>query len=63
MGNQIEYFVRITDFVVIPRNDFYECVGQSYTSFCVENRSASITQEVRRYNSCLLYTSDAADEL
>lgn len=22
VGNQIEYFVRITDFVVIPRNDF-----------------------------------------
>ena len=59
VGNQIEYFVRITDFVVIPRNDFYECVGQSYTSFCVENRSASITQEVRRYNSVFGITENA----
>ena len=45
--------------VVIPRNDFYECVGQSYTSFCVENRSASITQEVRRYNSVFGITENA----
>lgn len=27
VSDQIENFIRVTDFIVIPRNNFYKCVG------------------------------------
>ena len=52
MSDQVKNFVRVTDFVVIPRYNFNESISQSDTSFSVEDRSTSVTQEVRR-NYCI----------
>ena len=41
-----------SDFVVIPRNHLNKSISQSDTSFSIEDRSTSITQEVRR-NNCI----------
>ena len=52
MSNQVKNLVRITDFVIIPRYNLNESISQSDTSLSVEDRSASVTQEVRR-NNCI----------
>ena len=39
MSDQVKNLVRVTDFVVIPRYNFYESISQSDTSFCIEDRS------------------------
>ena len=46
VSDQIQYLVRVTDFVVIPRNHLNKCISQSDTSLSVEDRSQSATQEV-----------------
>ena len=52
VSNQVKNLVRITDFVIIPRYNLNESISQSDTSLSVEDRSASVTQEVRR-NNCI----------
>ena len=58
MSDQVKNFVRVADFVVIPRYNFNECISQSNTSFCIEDRSTSVTQEVRRNNCIFSVTQD-----
>ena len=53
VSDELEHLVRVTDLVVIPRYNLYECIGKSDTSLSVEDRSASVTKEVRR-NHCIL---------
>ena len=56
--DELENLVRVTDLVVIPRYNLYECIGKSDTSLGVEDRSTSITEEVRRYYSVLCVTQN-----
>ena len=43
VSDQVKNFVRVTDFVVIPRYNFNESISQSDTCFSVEDRSTSVT--------------------
>lgn len=56
MSNQFQYLVRVTDFIVIPRYNLNESISQSDTSLCIEDRSASVTQEVAGNDSVLSVT-------
>ena len=58
VSDELEHLVRVTDLVVIPRYNLYECIGKSDTSLGVEDRSTSITEEVRRYYSVLCVTQN-----
>ena len=58
VSDELEHLVRVTDLVVIPRYNPYECIGKSDTSLGVEDRSTSITEEVRRYYRVLSVTQN-----
>ena len=51
--DQVNNLVRVTDLVVIPRNNLYEVVCEVYTCVSVEDRSQWAAKEVRRNNSIL----------
>lgn len=46
VSDEFEYLVRVTDFVVVPRYNLNEGVGESDTSLSVEDRGTSVTEEV-----------------
>ena len=46
VSDEVENLVRVTDLIVIPANNLNEGVSQSDTSLSIEDRSASVTQEV-----------------
>ena len=58
VGDEFENLVRVADFVVVPRNYLNESVGESDTSLSVEDRSASVAEEVRRNDSILSVTQN-----
>ena len=46
VSDEFEHLVRVTDFVVVPRYNLNEGVGESDTSLSVEDRGTSVTEEV-----------------
>ena len=46
VGDELEHLVRVTDLVVVPRDNLNESVSQVNTCVCVEDRSVSVAQEV-----------------
>ena len=59
VGDEIEHFVRVADFIVVPRNDFHECGSQLDTSLGVEDRGEGAAEEVRRNDSVFGVAEDA----
>ena len=53
VSDEVENLVGVTDLIVVPANNLNEGVSQSDTSLSIEDRSASVTQEVSR-NNCIL---------
>ena len=51
--DELENLVRVTNLVVVPRNYLNELVCEIYTSVCVEDRSQSAAEEIRRNYSVL----------
>lgn len=58
-SNEVEDFVGVTDFIIVPGDDFYEGVRQSNTSFSIENGRERATEEVRGNNSFVSVAEDA----
>ena len=58
-SNEVEDFVGVADFIVVPGNDFYEGVRQSDTSFSVEDGRERAAEEVRGNNSFVSVAEDA----
>ena len=50
MGDQVNNLVRITPFIVVPRDNFYEVVVQRNTGFCIKDGCSAVADEVGRYN-------------
>ena len=50
VGNQIQNFVGVAGFVVVPGNQFHEVVVQCDTRFSIEHGSANFAVEVGRNN-------------
>ncbi|EJX01618.1 glyceraldehyde-3-phosphate dehydrogenase [gut metagenome] len=61
MSDEIEYLVRVTNFIVIPRYNLNECICQSDTSLSIEDRSVSIAEEVRRNYSVFSVTENTSE--
>ena len=59
MSDEVENFVRVTDLVVVPRNNLNEGRSQLDTGFSVEDRSEGAAEEVRRNDSVFGVTEDA----
>ena len=59
MGNQIQNFVGVAGFVVVPGNQFHEVVVQCDTRFSIEHGSANFAVEVGRNNVVFGVTQNA----
>ncbi len=49
VSDQVQNFVGVTGFVVVPGYQFHEVVVQSDTSFSIEHGSANFAVEIGRY--------------
>src|SRR5574344_1160795 len=56
--DQVNNLVKVTNLVIIPRNNLYECICQSDTSFSIEDRCQWAAKEVRRNDSFVCVTQD-----
>ena len=56
--NQIQYFIRITNFVIVPGNEFDKFVCQSNAGLSIKNGSERAAEEVRRYKRFIGITED-----
>ena len=45
-GNEVEDLVGVTDFIVVPGNNFNESIRQGDTGFSIENGCKRATEEV-----------------
>ena len=61
VGDEFENLVGVADFVVVPRNNLHERVGESDTSLSVEDRRAGVAEEVAG-NDCVFRVAEYAFE-
>lgn len=59
VSDEVENFVRVTDFIVIPRNYLNEGRSQLDTCLSVEDRGEGAAEEVRRNDSVFGVAEDA----
>ena len=58
-GNEVEDLVGVTDFIVVPGNNFNESIRKSDTCFSIEDRGKRATEEVGRNDVFFSVAEDA----
>lgn len=56
--DQVDDSARITELIVVPRDQFHEVVVQRYASFCVEDAGVIVADEIGRDNVVLSVSQD-----
>lgn len=61
MEGKIEELVGVTPFVIVPRDDLVEVIGQTDTSLVIENGGSGVMHEVLRNNFFFSVTQDTLE--